>query len=228
MRTFWQDLRYGARALLKNPGFASVAVVTLALGIGANTAIFTVVDAALLRGLPYRDPDRLVHLWEMTPQKLFPRREASYPDFLDWRRNQSFEALAAYTGSMFTMTGRGAPELIAGARGSDDFFKALGVEPIVGRAFQPGDDRPGAAKVVLLSYGLWERRFGGDSAIVGQSLTLNGSPYMVIGVLPPNFQFAPRGGAEMWTPYTPSEAQLSRRYMHGTNVIGRLKPDVGI
>ena len=159
---------------MKNPGFALIAVVTLALGIGANTAIFTVVNAALLRGLPYREPDRLVHLWEMTPQKEFPRREASYPDFLDWRRNQSFEAMAAYTGGGFTLTGRDAPELIQGARASADFFKALGVEPIAGRAFQPGDDSPGAANVVLLSYGLWQRRFGGAGAIVGQSLTLNG------------------------------------------------------
>jgi putative ABC transport system permease protein len=228
MRTLWQDLRYGARALLKNPGFALIAVVTLALGIGANTAIFTVVNAALLRGLPYREPDRLVHLWEMTPQKEFPRREASYPDFLDWRQSQSFEAMAAYTGGGFTLTGRGAPEMIQGARGSADFFKALGVEPIIGRAFQPGEDSPGADNVVLLSYGLWQRRFGGDSAVVGESLTLNGSPYTVIGVLPPNFQFAPRGGAEMWTPFVPSATQLSRRYMHGTNVIGRLKPGVSI
>jgi putative ABC transport system permease protein len=228
MGTLWQDLRYGVRTLWKNPGFALVAIVTLALGIGANTAIFTVVNAALLRGLPYREPDRLVHLWEMTPQKEFPRREASYPDFLDWRQSQSFEAMAAYTGGGFTLTGRGAPERIQGARGSAHFFKALGVEPIIGRAFQHGEDSPGAANVVLLSYGLWQRRFSGDGAIVGQTLTLNGSPYTVIGVLPPNFQFAPRGGAEMWTPFVPSETQLSRRYMHGTNVIGKLKPGVSI
>ncbi len=228
MRTFWQDLRYGARSLLKNPGFALTVIVTLALGIGANTAIFTVVNAALLRGLPYREPDRLVHLWEMTPQKEFPQREASYPDFLDWRRNQSFEAMAAYSGGGVTLTGRGAPERIPSARASADFFKTLGVEPIVGRAFRQGEDSPGAANVVLLSYGCWQRRFGGDGAIVGQSLTLNGSPHTVIGVLPPNFQFAPRGASEMWTPYTPSEAQLSRRYMHGTNVIARLKPGVSV
>jgi putative ABC transport system permease protein len=226
MRTLWEDLRYGVRALLKNPGFSLIAILTLALGIGANTAIFTVVNAALLRGLPYREPERLVHLWEGTPQKEFPRREASYPDFLDWRQNQSFESMAAYTGGGFTLTGRDAPERIQGARGSADFFKTLGVEPILGRAFQPGEDQPGAANVVLLSYGLWQRRFGGDSSIVGQSLTLNDSPYTVIGVLPPNFQFAPRGGAEMWTPFAPSEAQLSRRYLHGTNVIARLKPEI--
>src|SRR5262249_26706534 len=176
------------------------AVVTLAMGIGANTAIFTVVNAALLRGLPYREPERLAHLWEMTPQKEFPRREASYPDFLDWRQNQSFEALAAYSGGGVTLTGRGAPERIQGARVSADFFKALGVEPILGRAFQPGEDSPGAANVVLLSYGFWQRRFGGDAAIVGQSLTLNGSPYTVIGVLPTHLQFAPHRRRTLFTP----------------------------
>ena len=228
MSTLWQDLRYGLRTLLKNPGFALIAIITLALGIGANTAIFTVVNAALLRGLPYREPDRLVHLWEMTPQKEFPRREASYPDFLDWKQNQAFESIAAYSGGGFTLTGREAPERIQGARGSAEFFKTLGVEPILGRGFKPGEDAQGAPNVVLLTYGFWQRRFGGDPAIVGQSLTLNGSPYAVIGVLPPNFQFAPRGGAEMWAPFVPGEAQLSRRFMHGTNVIGKLKPGVSI
>src|SRR5262245_62868071 len=150
MRTIWQDLRYGVRTLLKNPGFALIAIVTLALGIGANTAIFTVVNAALLRGLPYREPERLVHLWEMTPQKEFPRREASYPDFLDWRQSQSFEAMAAYTGGGFTLTGRGAPERIQGARGSAEFFKALGVETVIGRAFQAGQDSAGPANVEQL------------------------------------------------------------------------------
>src|SRR5262245_17365759 len=129
MRILWQDLQYGARGLLKNPGFSLIAIITLAVGIGANTAIFTVVNAALLRGLPYREPELLVHLWEGTPQKEFPRREASYPDYLDWRQSQSFESMAAYTGGGFTLTGRDAPERIQGARGSSDFFKTLGVEP---------------------------------------------------------------------------------------------------
>ncbi len=226
MQTLWQDLRFGARALVKNPGFALIAVLTLALGIGANTAIFTVVNAALLRGLPYREPDRLAHLWEMTPQKNFPRREASYPDFLDWRQCQAFEGVAAYTGGGFTLAGRDVTERIQGARGSANFFSVLGVEPLIGRAFNEGEDQPGAANVVMLTYGLWQRRFGGDSKIVGQTLTLNGAPYTVIGVLPPGFQFALRGGAELWAPYVASEAQRSRRYLHGTKVIARLKPGV--
>jgi putative ABC transport system permease protein len=226
MNMLWQDLRYGTRTLVKNPSFTLIAVITLALGIGANTAIFTVVNAALLRGLPYREPDRLVHLWEATPQKNFPRREASYPDFMDWRQSQAFEGVAAYTGGGFTLAGRDATERIQGARGSANFFSVLGVEPLIGRAFNEGEDQPGAANVVMLAYGLWQRRFGGDSKIVGQTLALNGNPYTVIGVLPLGFQFAPRGGAEMWAPFVASEAQLSRRYMHGTNVIARLKPGV--
>jgi putative ABC transport system permease protein len=228
MQLFYQDLRYGARMLLKTPSATLIAVITLALGIGANTAIFSVVNATLLRSLPYHNPERLVHLWEVTPQKLFPQREASYPDYLDWQQSQVFEALAAYTGGGFTLTGRGTPEQVQGARGSANFFSTLGIEPIIGRSFRPGEDKEGAANVVLLSYGLWQRQFGGDPAIVGQSLTLNGSPHSVIGVLPPTFQFAPRGGAEIWAPFVPSEAQRSRRYLHSTNVIGRLKPGVSI
>ena len=222
----FQDLRYGARMLRKQPGFTLIAVLTLALGIGATTALFTVVNAALLRWLPYREPDRLVHLWELTPQKNFPRREASYPDFLDWRQNQAFEGVAAYAGGGFTLTGRDATERIQGGRVSASFFSVLGVEPLIGRAFNEGEDQPGAANVVLLTYGLWQRRFGGDSKIVGQTLTLNGNPYTVIGVLPPGFQFALRGGAELWAPLHPSETQRNRRYMHWVNVIGRLKLNV--
>jgi putative ABC transport system permease protein len=228
MSIFLQDLRFGARMLLKSPGFTLIVVITLALGIGANTAIFSVASATLLRSLPYREPERLVHLWETTPQKLFPQREASYPDFLDWQQSQAFGSMAAYSGGGFTLTGRGEPEQIQGARGSANFFSILGIEPVIGRSFQAGEDREGAAKVVLLSYGFWQRRFGGDPAIVGQSLTLNSSPHAVIGVLPPAFQFAPRGGAEIWAPFVPSEEQRSRRYSHSTNVIGRLKPGMSI
>ncbi len=227
MQTLLQDLRYGVRMLLKNPGFALIAVITLALGIGANTAIFTVVNAALLRGLPYRDPDRLVHLWETTPQKNFPQREASYPDFLDWRQNQVFSGMAAYGGGGgFTLIGDDGPERIPGARVTANFFSVLGVELLLGRAFLEDEDQPGAERVVTLGYGFWQRRFGGDRKIIGQSLNLNGEAYTVIGVLPPGFQFAPRGAAELWIPLRPNEAQRSRRYMHWVNVVARLKPGV--
>jgi predicted permease len=232
MRSLWQDLRYGARMLLKQPGFTLIAVITLALGIGANTAIFTVVNAALLRGLPYRDSERLVHLWETTPRKDFSQREASYPDFLDWRENQAFEGVAAYAGgSGMTLTGRGTPERIPATLVSANFFTALGVEALRGRAFLPEEDQASAAPTVMLSYGLWQRLFGADPNIIGQSLTLDDRPYNVIGILPPSFQFAPRGDSELWVAYQPTQAaaelsQLTHRGTHGAKVIARLKAGV--
>jgi len=223
MLTLWQDLRYGLRTLTKSPGFTVVAVFTLALGIGANTAIFTVVDAALLRGLPYQSPERLFHLWERTPQSEFPQREFSYPDYQDYQQNQVFTALAGYTGGGGIITGRGEPERVFAPSASANFFTTLGVEPIIGRTFQPGEDKPGADRTTVLTYGLWQRMFGGDPAVVGQALTVNGISHTVIGVLPASFQFALRP-ADLWLPYQPTEAQLSRRFMHGTNLIGRLEP----
>ncbi|MGH9834747.1 MAG: ABC transporter permease [Blastocatellia bacterium] len=227
MQTLWQDLRYGARLLLKHPAFTLIAVVTLALGIGGNTAIFTVVNAALLRSLPYQEPERLVYLRETTPQKSFPRREASYPDFLDWRQNQSFSGMAAYAGGGgFTLMGGDGPERIMAGRVTGNFFSVLGVEPMLGRLFREDEDQPNAERVVALSYGFWQRRFGGDPKVVGQTLNLSGDAYTIIGVLPPAFQFAPRGTVEVWAPWRPNEAQLTRRFMHWVNVIARLKPGV--
>ena len=219
-------LRYEC-TLLKKPGFTLIAVMTLALGIGASTAIFTVVDAALLRGLPYKSPERLYHLWESTPQKEFAQREFSYPDYQDYQKNQVLEGIAAYTGGGAIMSGRGEPERVLAPAASANFFSLLGVEPVIGRTFQPGEDKPGAPRVTVLTYGMWQRRFGGDQGIVGQSLTLNGDSYTVIGVLPASFQFALRP-ADLWRPYQPTDAQLTRRFMHGTNLIGRLKPGVSV
>ncbi len=227
MQTLWQDLRYGARMLLKKPGFTLIAIITLALGIGANTAIFTVVDAALLRGLPYKAPESLYHLWESTPQKEYSKREFSYPDFLDYRQNQVFEEIAAYGGGGGILTGRGEPALVFTPAASANFFSMLGVEPIIGRTFLPGEDKPGAERVAVLTYGLWRRMFGADEGIIGQALTINGASYTVVGVLPASFQFAPRR-ADLWLPYQPSEAQLTRRFMHGTNLIGRLKSGASV
>ncbi len=224
MHKLLQDLRYAVRTLLKKPSFALIAIVTLALGIGASTAIFTVVDAALLRGLPYKSPDQLYHVWESTPQKEFAQREFSYPDYQDYQQNQSLD-IGAYTGGGAIMSGRGEPERIFSPSATANFFSVLGVEPIIGRAFQPGEDKPGAPRVTMLTYGMWQRRFGGDPGIIGQSLTLNGDSYTVIGVLPASFQFALRS-ADVWRPYQPTETQLTRRFMHGTNLIGRLKPGV--
>lgn len=220
-----QDLRYAVRTILNKPGFTLIAVFTLALGIGGSTAIFTIVDAALLRGLPYKSPDRLYHLFESTPQKEFAQREFSYPDYQDYQNNQVLDGLAAYTGGGGILSGRGEPERVFTPSASANFFSVLGVEPLLGRTFQAGEDKPGAPRVVVLTYAMWQRRFGGDRNIVGQALTLNDDSYTVVGVLPASFQFALRN-ADIWRPYQPTPNQLSRRFLHGTNLIGRLKPGV--
>jgi putative ABC transport system permease protein len=225
MDSIWKDLKFAFRNLLKRPGFAAIAVVTLALGIGGSTSIFTVVDAALLRGLPYKSPDRLYHVWEKTPQDAFSKREFSYPDYQDYQKNNVFEGLAAYTGGRVLLSGDGEPESVGGPRVSANFFNVLGVDPIAGRTFQAGEDQQGGPKVTVLSYGLWQRRFGGDSAVIGRAVMINGESYTVVGVLPANFQFALRN-ADLWIPYQPTQNQLTRRFMHGTNLIGRLKPGV--
>ena len=227
MQTLLQDLRYGARTLWRNPSFTLIAVVTLSLGIGANTAIFTVVNAALLRGLPYRAPERLVHLFEATPQQAFAQREFSYPDYQDYQRSQAFEGLAAYSGGGGILTGRGEPQRIFAPAASANFFSVLGVEPLLGRTFREGEDKPGAERVTVLTYGMWRRMFGGDPGVIGQTLTVSNNQYTVVGVLPPSFQFALRQ-ADLWMPYQPTPNQLSRRFMHGTNLIGRLRPGVGL
>lgn len=225
MQNLLQDLRYAIRTLLNKPGFTLIAVMTLALGTGASTAIFTVVDAALLRGLPYKSPERLYHLFESTPQKEFAQREFSYPDYKDYQQNGVLEGIGAYSGGGAIWSGRGESERIAAPTASANFFSVLGVEPVIGRTFLPGEDTPGWQRVTVLTYGMWQNRFGGDPNIIGQSLTLNGDNYTVVGVLPPSFQFAFRAG-DLWRIYQPTPQQQERRYMHGTNLIGRLKPGV--
>ena len=225
MHKLIQDLRYAIRTMRKKPGFTLIAVMTLALGIGASTAIFTVVNAGLLRGLPYKSADNLYHIWESTPQREFAQREFSYPDYQDYQQNQVFEGIGAYTGGGGILSGRGEPERIFAPAASANFFSMLGVEPHLGRTFQPGEDKQGAQRVAVLTYGMWQRRFGADPGIIGQSLTINGDNFTVIGVLPASFQFALRN-ADLWRVYQPTDAQLTRRFMHGTNLIGRLKPGV--
>ena len=222
-----KDIKFALRNLLKHRAFTAIAVITLALGIGGSTSIFTVVDAALLRGLPYKSSDRLYHIWERTPQDKFSKREFSYPDYQDYERNNVFEGgLAAYTGGGALLSGVGEAESVGAPRVSANFFSVLGVDPILGRTFQAGEDKPGGPRVTILTYGFWQRRFGGDPGIIGRALTINGESYTVIGVLPASFQFALRNN-DLWLPYQPTENQLSRRYMHGTNLIGRLKPGLG-
>jgi putative ABC transport system permease protein len=184
----WQDLRYGARMLRKNPGFTLLAVFTLALGIGANTAIFSVVDGLLLRPLPYREPERLV-LLSHTGRRA-RRNTISYPNFSDWReRAQSFEGMASVRNESFNLTGVDRPVQLRGRMVNWNFFRLLGVQPQIGRLFVEADDRYGAARTVLLSHGMWREKFGGDKGVIGKQLLLNGESHEVIGVLPQGFEY---------------------------------------
>src|SRR5919199_3061341 len=225
MRTLWHDVRYAARVLVRQPGFAAVAVVTLALGIGANTAIFSVVDAALLRSLPYRDPARLVHLWETLRSGDFEQRGASYPDFQDWRAGgrEVFEGTAGYVQGNFTLLDEGVPELTRGAAVTANFFDLLGVGAARGRTFLEGEDAPGAERVVVLSHGLWLRRFGGSEKAVGKRIALDGAACTIVGVLPPEFHFAKVGDAELWVALNPPPEVANLRFMHWVNVVARLR-----
>src|SRR5437868_12208035 len=173
MHTLWQDLRYGARMLLKTPGISFVVIVALALGIGANTAIFSVINSVLLRPLPYDEANRLVFVNETS--KAFDNISISYPNFLDWRsQNHVFEKIGVYNLNSYNLTGAGDPERILTAQASADLFAALRVNAIEGRVFTNDEDRAGGTPVVVLSYGLWQRRLGGQSSILNQTLTLNG------------------------------------------------------
>src|SRR5215510_12610460 len=188
MNTLPQDLRYGARMLLKKPGFTLIAVITLALGIGANTAIFSVVNAVVLRPLPYRDPDRLVHVYRMQPP--VERSPVSPPAYLDFAAEQQvFESFAAHYGETFNLTDIDEAERVIGRRVTANFFELFGVSPARGRFFLPADDNADSARVAVISDGLWRRRFGGDDQAVGQTIKLNGEAYTVVGVAPPQFHF---------------------------------------
>jgi len=203
--TLVQDVRYGARMLAKHKAFTSIAVITLALGIGANTAIFSVVNELLLRPLPYRDADRVVMLWEVTPEGRH-QNSTSRGNFRRWReQTTSYQQIAAFTDFRFILTGAGEPEDLAVQMATPELFKVLGVDPILGRTFLPDDAEDGKPPVTVLSYGLWQRRFGGQPSVIGQAITLNDDKYTVIGVMPPTFQFhiQQRSGtgrpAELWT-----------------------------
>jgi putative ABC transport system permease protein len=220
------DLRYGARMLWKNPGFTAVAVVALALGIGANSAIFSVVNTVLLRPLPYREPSRLVMVWEHDAKHGYPNDTPAAANYFDWRdQNQVFEGMAAMADQSFNLTGAGEPERIDGKRVNANLFELLGVAPQHGRAFAAEEDRPGANKVVLLSHALWQRRFGSDAGVVGQTLTLNGEAHTVVGVMPADFQFPDRQ-AELWVPIAFTQQEAANRGRHYLEVVARLKQGV--
>jgi putative ABC transport system permease protein len=226
MQTLWQDLRYSARMLMKRPGFTLIAIMTLSLGIGANTAIFSVVNAALLRPLPYPESERLV--WVSEYRQGFGVHLISYPNFTDWRAQQKvFEHIGVYMGyGSSNLTGRGEPQRLRRSDISADAFSALRVQAAIGRVFNNDEDRPGAPPVVVLSHTLWQSRFGGDAGIIGQSITLDGRGYTVIGVMPAGFVFPSR--PDIWAPVGPlsSSSDWQDRGIHRLRGVARLKPGV--
>ncbi|HEX3878414.1 MAG TPA: ABC transporter permease [Bryobacteraceae bacterium] len=229
LETLGQDLRYGVRVLAKNRAFAVVAILTLALGIGANTAIFSIVNAAILRPLPYPSPERLTILWGNVKRVRVERRGASYPDYRDWReQSRSFEAIAAFDDGPFTLKMAGTPERIAGEYVAQPYFSLLGIHAALGRTFSSEEDRvPQRNAVAVLSDGLWQRRFGADPGIVGKQIQLNDRSYTVIGVAPPGFQGL-SDIAEIWVPFVmmASAEDLNSRGARGFRVLARLRPGV--
>ena len=225
-RDFWHDLRYGLRMLVKNPGFTAVAIIALALGIGANTAIFSVVNTVLLRPLPYKDPERLVMVFEDSSKHGFPRDTPSAANYIDWRdQNQVFESIAALDQASFNLTGVGDPERVDGRRVSAALFPLLGVSPQVGRWFTSDEDQAGANRVVIMSHRLWQRRFGGDPNIVGKPLTLNGRSVTLVGIMPADFRF-PTQEDELWVPIAFSQQEQTDRGARFLDVVARLKSGV--
>ena len=220
-----QDLRYAVRALARTPGFAVTAIVVTALGIGANTAAFSVADFVLIRPLPFATPDRLMTIWESPPGN--GTMELSPPDYHDWREAQrSFDAMGAYHPQSANLTGQGEPTRLEGIAVTGDLLPMLGVRPMLGRTFSEAEDREGNA-VVLLSYGLWRGQFGGDANVIGRSITLDGAPYVVVGVMPRTFAFPDRNAA-FWAPMPRSQVEDQQRDNNWFIGVGRLRPGVTV
>ena len=232
-----QDVRYAVRMLLKNPGFTFVAVIAVALGIGANSAMFSVINAVLLRPLPYHEPDRLVTIWEESPQRDMYEMPVSFANFRDWvDQNHVFDHISAYTFANMNLSGTGEPTRLLAIRASANLFSLVGAAPLLGRPFLPEEDKEGANHVVILSQGLWQRRFSSDYGIVGQSLTLNNQSYTVVGVMPASFQFPVGFGylgkvlndpVDLYVPLA-ATSQEAHRGSYSFFSIGRLKPGVTI
>jgi macrolide transport system ATP-binding/permease protein len=221
------DIKFAVRQLTKHPGFTTVAILVLALGIGTSVAIFAFVDAALLEPLPYANPDRIMSVNESDTK--LPGWPLSYPDFLDWQaQNKSFSSLDIYTASGYLLRTNSGTEAVKGERVSGSFFHTLGVNPMLGRDFNPGEDRPGGPNVVLLSYEAWTHRFGGRHEVVGQTVDLDNKPYTIIGVLPPSFSFALSGGAEFWVPINTLSPHEHSRAFYAFFGIGRLRDGIAV
>jgi putative ABC transport system permease protein len=230
MSGFLQDVRFGLRQLAKSPGFAAVAIVTLALGIGANTAIFSVVNGILLRPLQFPEPEKLVRVWHVPPAKSFPgmtRFSVSPANYLDWeKQNHVFEQMAIYTYRGFTLNSGAKPERVDACAVSSGFFSTLAVQPLLGRALLPGEDQPGRSNVVVLSYRFWQEHFGSDRDIVTHDVVVDGRNFLVAGVMPPSFRFP--DFAQMWTPMAWTDQDRAVRGEHHYIAIARLKPNVGV
>src|SRR5689334_11695904 len=232
MNTLLQDIRFGLRMMLKSPSISIVATIALALGIGANTAIFSVVNAVLLRPLPFPNPDSLVSVFEADTQRGLVHGSHSYPNFMDMRaQNTVFERVASYHSGDYILTGRGEPARLQGEVVTADLFPLLGVAPILGRTFLPEEDKPGDARVVILSEPLFRKRFNSDPSILNQAITLEGRPYTVVGVMPASFEFPIQNEpVELWTTIagdaSGKEPVTAQRGAHFLSVIARLKPSV--
>jgi putative ABC transport system permease protein len=224
MDAFLQDLRYAGRTLVKNPAFATLTILCLALGIGVNSTIFSVVDTVAIRPLPFREPDRLVSLATTHQANGIDRGNVSYLDLQDWKaRTHAFAEIAAVSGRSLTLSDGDEPERFNGATITANMFPMLGIQPILGRQIRPEEDTPGGPRVVLLSHGVWQRRYASDPSVVGRAITVNGNPHTVIGVMPPKFQFPER--AQLWIPQVPIE-YTAPRTARTIDVMARLKPGV--
>jgi len=222
-----RDLRFGLRSLRRSPGFTMVAVLCLALGIGANAAIFSVLNAVLLRPLPYAQPDRLVRVYETSGPRT--QSSASFADFHDWQQQSTrFESLAAWLEASLTLQGTSEPERIKLVAGTAGLFPLLGVRPLIGRTFSPEHAEPANGQVIVLGEKLWRRRFGGDPSLIGRAIQIDGSPYTVVGVMPASFDFPPNAAADAWGLFDPSPAVRQARGGGFLAVVGRLKPGVSV
>ncbi|MCI0657310.1 MAG: ABC transporter permease, partial [Acidobacteria bacterium] len=227
MGTLLQDLRYGFRTFIRMPGVTAIAVLTMGLGIGINTAVFSLVNVLMFRPFPYPDGERLVQIWENNLPKGWDESSVAAANFYDWRsQSQSFDEMALYYNESFALTGSGDPERVAGMAGTANLLELIGVKPILGRGFLPEEDRPGADSVAVISHGLWKTRFAGAKDLLGRKIVLNGTPRTVIGVMPPGFSFL-YNPAEIWTPLVLNPADLDRDG-HGCLAMGRLKVGISL